>query len=149
MFDMRCRENGVEHRFTVINLSWTNGQVERMNHTIKATTVKHHRYDGHDQSRRHLADFVGAYDFGRRLKTLKGLTPCEFICECWTSGPQRFDIDPLQQMPGLNTKVPVFPARSACLKIYNRINVARVRREDRYCKKLESSLRRLPASTTL
>jgi hypothetical protein len=41
---------------------------------------------------RHLADFVGAYNFGRRLKTLKGLTPFEFISKCWTSEPQRFKL---------------------------------------------------------
>jgi hypothetical protein len=33
---------------------------------------------GHlDQPRRHLADFVTAYNFTHRLKTLKGLTPHE------------------------------------------------------------------------
>lgn len=30
MFDMRCRENGIEHRLTKIMHSWTNGQAERM-----------------------------------------------------------------------------------------------------------------------
>jgi hypothetical protein len=34
-------------------------------------TVKRHHYDDHDQLRRHLADFVNAYNFARRLKTLK------------------------------------------------------------------------------
>jgi len=38
----------------------------------------------------------------RRLKTLKGLTPYEFICKRWTSEPDRFMLDPLQQMLGLN-----------------------------------------------
>ncbi len=75
MFDMRCRENGIEHRFTKINHPWTNGQVERMNRTIKDASVKRFHYDGHDQLRRHLQDFIDAYNFGRRLKTLKGLTP--------------------------------------------------------------------------
>jgi transposase-like protein len=28
MFDMRCRENGIEHRLTKIKHPWTNGQVE-------------------------------------------------------------------------------------------------------------------------
>jgi transposase InsO family protein len=54
-----------------------NGQVERMNRTIKDATVKRYHYDSHDQLSRHLADFVSAYNFGRRLKTLKGLTPYE------------------------------------------------------------------------
>ena len=48
-------------------------------------------------------NFVDAYNFARRLKTLRGLTPYEFICKAWTSEPHRFKISPLQQMPGLNT----------------------------------------------
>ena len=51
----------------------------------------------------HLADFVAAYNFARRLKTLKGLTPYEFICKLWTKEPDRFILDPLHQMPGLNS----------------------------------------------
>ena len=54
---------------------WTNGQVERMNRTIKEATVKRYHYDSHDQLRQHLGDSAAAYHFGYRLKTLKGLTP--------------------------------------------------------------------------
>ncbi|HEY9422820.1 MAG TPA: IS481 family transposase [Thermoanaerobaculia bacterium] len=103
MFGMRCRENGIEHRFTKINHPWTNGQVERMNRTIKEATVRRYYYDSHDQLRQHLADFVAAYNFARRLKTLRGLTPYEAICSAWTKQPERFSLNPLHQMPGLNT----------------------------------------------
>ena len=50
-------------------------------------TVKRYHYDDHDQLRRHLADFLAAYYFARRLKTLKGHTPFEFVSKCWTSEP--------------------------------------------------------------
>jgi hypothetical protein len=50
-----------------------------------------------------LADFVTAYNFARRLKILKGLSPYEYICSAWTKEPGRFILDPIQQMPGLNT----------------------------------------------
>lgn len=103
MFDMRCRENGIEHRLTKIKHPWTNGQVERMNRTIKEATVKRYHYDRHEELERHLADFINAYNYGRRLKTLKGLTPYEFICEKWTKEPDRFTFNPIHQMPGLNT----------------------------------------------
>jgi transposase InsO family protein len=103
MFDMRCRENGIEHRLTKVKHPWTNGQVERMNRTIKEATVQRFHYDDHQQLETHLADFVAAYNFGRRLKTLKGLTPYEFICKIWTIEPNRFRLDPIHQMPGLNT----------------------------------------------
>ena len=39
-FDRICREYGVEHRLTKPAHPWTNGQVERMNRTIKEATVK-------------------------------------------------------------------------------------------------------------
>ena len=74
-----------------------------MNRTIKGATVKRYLYETHDQLRTHLRDFVSAYNFARRLKSLRGLTPYEFICKAWTSQPQRFTTSPLKQMPGLNT----------------------------------------------
>jgi transposase-like protein len=102
IFDRVCRENQVEHRLTKIKHPWTNGQVERMNRTIKEATVKRYHYDDHSQLRTHLLDFVAAYNFGRRLKSLKGLTPYEYICKLSTTEPQRFRLDPIHQMPGLN-----------------------------------------------
>jgi transposase InsO family protein len=74
-----------------------------MNRTIKEVTVKRFHYDSHEQLRTHLNDFIAAYNFGRRLKTLKGLTPYEYICKIWTSEPDRFIINPIHQIPGLNT----------------------------------------------
>jgi transposase InsO family protein len=103
MFDMRCQENGIEHRLTRIKHPWTNGQVERMNRTIKEATVKRYHYDSHRQFEAHLGDFINAYNYGRRLKTLKGLTPYEYICKCWTSQPDRFTLNPHHQMPGPNS----------------------------------------------
>jgi transposase InsO family protein len=103
MFDMRCRENGIEHRLTKIKHPWTNGQVERMNRTIKDATVKRYHYDSHRQLKAHLTDFIDAYNFGKRLKTLKGLTPYEYICKVWTHEPERFRINPIHHMPGPNT----------------------------------------------
>jgi transposase InsO family protein len=102
-FEYACALADIDHRLTKPKHPWTNGQVERMNRTIKEATVRRFHYDTHDQLRSHLADFVTAYNFARRLKTLKGLTPYEFICKTWTTEPSRFILNPLQQMPGLNS----------------------------------------------
>jgi transposase InsO family protein len=72
----------IDHRLTKPKHPWTNGQVERMNRTIKDATVRRFHYDDHDQLRSYLADFVQAYNCAKRLKTLKGRTPCGFICNC-------------------------------------------------------------------
>ncbi|MGB6186175.1 MAG: integrase core domain-containing protein, partial [Sphingopyxis granuli] len=103
IFDRVCDEHGIEHRLTKVKHPWTNGQVERMNRTIKEATVKRYHYDSHAQLTAHLHDFINAYNYGRRLKTLRGLTPYEYICKCWTSEPQRFTLNPHHQMPGQNT----------------------------------------------
>src|SRR5215210_2687126 len=102
-FELACAQNDVDHRLTKPRHPWTNGQVERMNRTIKDATVRRYHDESHDQLRQHLADFVMAYNFGRRLKTLKGLTPYEYICKRWTLEPERFRLNPLHQMPGLNS----------------------------------------------
>lgn len=81
IFNRVCDENGIEHRLTKVKYPWANGQVERMNGIIKDATVERFHYDDHEQFRRHLADFIATYNFGRRLKTIKGRTPYEFICK--------------------------------------------------------------------
>ncbi len=74
-----------------------------MNRTIKEATVRRYHYDDHAQLERHLANFIAAYNFGRRLKILKGLTPCELISKHWAAEPHRCRLNPLHQMPELNT----------------------------------------------
>ncbi|MEW5424057.1 IS481 family transposase [Amorphus sp. 3PC139-8] len=103
MFDMRCREHGIEHRLTKPNHPWTNGQAERMNRTIKEATVRRYHYESHQQLRTHLSAFLDAYNFAKRLKTLKGLTPYEHICKIWNEQPKQFRLNPVHHMPGLNT----------------------------------------------
>ena len=49
-----------------------------------------------------LQTFLMAYNFAKRLKTLKGLTSYEFICKCWTEEPKKFRLNPMHHTPGLN-----------------------------------------------
>jgi hypothetical protein len=73
-----------------------------MNRTIKEATVKRYYYETHEQLRQHLTDFLAAYNFARRLKTLRGLTPYEAICKAWTDDPGRFISNPHHQSLGPN-----------------------------------------------
>jgi hypothetical protein len=101
-FDLACEQNGIQQRLTKPYHPWTNGQVERMNRTIKEATVRRYHYESHDELRRHLQLFIDAYNFGRRLKTLRGFTPYEFVCKLWTEQPNRFKLNPSYLMPGPN-----------------------------------------------
>jgi transposase InsO family protein len=102
MFGRSCDRHGIEHRMTKPKHPWTNGQVERMNRTLKEATVNRYYYTSHDQLKAHLHSFLMAYNFARRLKTLKGLTPYEYICKRWITEPERFIANPLQHTVGLN-----------------------------------------------
>ena len=74
-----------------------------MNRTIKDATVKRYFYESHDQLRSHLRDFVSAYNFARRLKTLKGLTPYEFVCKAWNFTAPTIQTQPAPENAGTNT----------------------------------------------
>lgn len=102
-FDRICQAHCIEHRLTQVCHPWTNGQVERMNRTLKEATVQRYHYQSHEQLKAHLQIFLMAYNFARRLKTLKGLTPYEYVCKVWTTEPERFRINPTQHTVGLNT----------------------------------------------
>jgi Integrase core domain len=102
IFGRVCQEHGIEHRLTQTNHPWTNGQVERMNRTLKEATVKTYYYQTHQHLKEHLYAFLMAYHFAKRLKTLRGLTPYEYICQCWQKEPERFTVNPCHHTLGLN-----------------------------------------------
>jgi transposase InsO family protein len=102
IFDRVCEAHGISHRLTQPAHPWTNGQVERMNRTIKEATVKRYHYQSHEKLKQHLHAFVMAYNFAKRLKTLKGLTPYEYICKVWETQPELFNANPHQHTLGLN-----------------------------------------------
>jgi Integrase core domain len=103
IFDRVCQENAIDHRLTKTNHPWTNGQVERMNRTLKEATVKKYYYQTHQHLKEHLQAFLMAYNFAKKLKRLKGLTPYEYICQCWQNEPERFTMNPYHHTLGLNT----------------------------------------------
>ena len=79
-----------------------------MNRTIRTSSrrdevSRRFHVADHDELHQHLADFVAAYNFAKRLKTLRGLTPYEAICKAWIEEPSRFSRDPTHQTPGPNS----------------------------------------------
>ncbi|MCA1565964.1 MAG: IS481 family transposase [Acidobacteria bacterium] len=103
LFDRACTEHGIEHRLTKAIHPWTNGQIERMNRTIKDATVKRYHYETHEQLQEHLAQFLAACNFAKRLKTLWGPSPYEHISKCWQKEPERFRLNPHYLSMRLNT----------------------------------------------
>ena len=89
-FDRICREYGVEHRLTKLAHPWTNGQVERMNRTMKEATVQRFHYQKTAELNEYLQAFLLPYNHANRLKTLRGLTPHDFVYAQWQKNPTIF-----------------------------------------------------------
>jgi len=102
IFERVCNEHQIEHRKTKIKHPWTNGQVERMNRTLKEATVNNFHYASHDELKHHLHDYLMAYNFAKRLKAIKGKTPWQFVLNQWTIQPEYFILNPNLFLVGLN-----------------------------------------------
>ncbi|MDQ1231490.1 hypothetical protein QE379_002916 [Sphingomonas sp. SORGH_AS 879] len=73
-----------------------------MNRMIKEATVKRFHHDSHDQLRTHLADFIAAYASPLAEDAQRPHAPRAHR-KIWTSEPDRYLVNPIHQMPGLNT----------------------------------------------
>jgi hypothetical protein len=59
----------------------------------------------HYKFRQHIANYINAYNFGRRLKTLRGRKSNEFICKISATEPEGFMINAIPQMTGLTIEM--------------------------------------------
>jgi len=92
-FDTFCARYGIQHRVTRPDYPWSREQVTRMNRAYDAgAKVPYH------QTRRQAEDsmlrYHRTYNFGKRLKALKGLTPYESICKVWEQNRKLFWTNP-------------------------------------------------------
>jgi hypothetical protein len=96
MFDMRCQEDGIEYRLTKIKHLWTPGRAHELHDQGSDRPTLPSR---HDQLEAHLADFINAYNYARRLKTLKGLMITNTSANAGLHSRSDFKLNPLQKMP--------------------------------------------------
>lgn len=103
IFGRVCAENGIEHRLTKPYHPWTNGQAERMVRTIKEATVRAFHYATIEDLRRHVRDWLLAYNYAKQLKALRFKTPLEAIRLLSAEKPELFNRQPSHDILGLNT----------------------------------------------
>ncbi len=101
-FTQLCQEFGTKHKLTKFFSPQTNGQVERMNRTIKDATIKMFYYDNIDQFKENLENFLNWYNFEKKLKTLQRRSPYDFTKEKYKQNPKLFHRNIVEECEGLN-----------------------------------------------
>ena len=100
IFGAVCSANDIEHRQTKPYHPWTNGQAERMVRTIKDATIKSFHYASITDLRRHVRDWLLAYNYAKQLKALRFKTPFEAIRQLSEKKPDIFIRVPSHDMLG-------------------------------------------------
>jgi transposase InsO family protein len=103
IFGAGCKEDGIEYRQVRPYHPWTNGQAERMVRTIKEATVKSFHYASITDLRRHVRDWLLAYNYAKQLKALRFKNPFEAIRQISDKKPEIFYRKPNHDIMGLNT----------------------------------------------
>lgn len=98
-FDRLCQKHKIEHRLTKVKHPWTNGQVERMNRTIKDATIKRYHYETLEQIQEHLQSYLLAYNVAKKLKVLNGKSPIDFLIDKLKLFHYNFKHKPFQYFP--------------------------------------------------
>jgi transposase-like protein len=78
-FTKKCQEQGIKHKLTQFFSPQTNGQVERMNKTLKDATIKMFEYQSIEQFKVNIQDFLTYYNRSKKLSALKRLSPFDFL----------------------------------------------------------------------
>lgn len=102
-FTQLCYQHHIKHKLTPFYSPQTNGQVERMNLTIKEATLHFFHYETIQQFKHSLAHFLNYYNCKKGLKSLKQQTPYEYVISQWKKQPKLFHKNPYHHCVGLNT----------------------------------------------
>jgi hypothetical protein len=73
-----------------------------MQRTLKEATVTRDDGDNHRQLKEPRDTFPKADNVAKRLNTLQGLTPDEYLMKSWQKAPERFTVNPCHHTLGLN-----------------------------------------------
>lgn len=100
LLDIKCSENNIDHRCTLPSTPKTNGMVERVNGTIKTSTILKNKYENRTALEQDLMNFLLFYNFYRRhgslRKELNVKTPFEAVQKWFILKPEIFILNPDQ-----------------------------------------------------
>ena len=101
-FALACKKHDIDREILPYDQPWRIRWPAAELSNPKETPARKLHYESHDHLQERFSAFLESYNFERRLKTLGGLTPYEFICRCWETQPRIFRRNPAEITPMLN-----------------------------------------------
>lgn len=98
-FAQACRRHAIEHEILPFDQPWRINRQDRHMSDQEDNPDRKFHYHSHNHLQEHFFAFFDTYNFERRLKTLGGLTPYEYICNRWTAQPELFRHSPIENRP--------------------------------------------------
>ncbi len=79
LFDVTCRQHGIEHRLTQPYTPKTNGMVERMNGRFNENVLDKYVFDTYDELEMKLMEYIYHYNHYIKQKSLAYMSPMEYF----------------------------------------------------------------------
>jgi hypothetical protein len=99
LFAKACRQHGIGHEILPFDQPWRIHRQDRRISGPAGSSDRKFHYQSHNHLQEHFFAFFDTYNFERRLKTLGGLTPYEYICDRWAAQPGLFRYNPVENRP--------------------------------------------------
>ena len=87
------RRHAIGHQFVASEDPWDIRRTASAK-MIGEDVYRSPHYESLEHLKSHFFEFFDIYNFTRRLKSLNGKTPHEFVCACWARDPSHFRADP-------------------------------------------------------
>lgn len=101
-FSALCRARGIEHRTIEARAPWADSRPDLQGDPAVASGGDLPAFESHAELCEHIAKLLDIYNYKRRLKALRGLTPCQYIAQAWAADPSHFKPDSYQYFDKLN-----------------------------------------------
>ena len=91
IFDLKCKDNNIEHRLTKPRTPQTNGMVERMNRKVVDNVLKSIKFENYEELEMTIKKYIDSYNLHIKQKNIDYLSPVEFLNKNYMSDKWKYN----------------------------------------------------------
>jgi hypothetical protein len=94
LFGRRCTKLDIVHQVYTTDSGWSGNNDEQQKSENTSENPKHFSHESSRELDDYVSYFLRTFNYKRKLKSLRGLTPHQFICKIWGTHPELFISNP-------------------------------------------------------